>query len=87
MLGRSPRPVYLLGDGLPAHLPSVAADPQDVRVTPEPLWRPRAGVVARLGTALAAAGRFTDPERLVPVYIRKAEAEEKWDADHGERPG
>ncbi len=79
VLERSPRPVHLIGDGVTAHRRFI---PSDVVVTPAELWRPRAGVVARLGTAMATAGRFTDPDRLVPVYIRQAEAEEKWDATH-----
>ncbi len=79
VLERAPRPVYLMGEGLPYHLPGVMAG---VIVAPADLWRPRAAVVARLGVALAAAGRFVDPDQLVPTYIRKAEAEEKWDAAH-----
>ena len=80
VLARSPRPVHLVGDGIPAHRAFI---PADAIVTPADLWRPRAAVVARLGTALAARGQFIDADRLVPVYIRRAEAEEKWDAALG----
>ena len=80
LLARTPRPVWLLGEGIDVHRSSL---PADVTVTPPERWRPRAGVVARLGVALAAAGRFVDPDRFVPTYLRKAEAEEKWDAEHG----
>ena len=79
MLDRAPRPLSLLGEGLSYHPPAAAAG---VTVTPEALWRPRAATVARLGMALAAAGRFVEGDHLVPTYIRKAEAEEKWDATH-----
>ena len=48
-------------------------------LTPEESWRPRAAVVAYLGHALARAGHFTDPDRLTPLYLRRPEAEEKWE--------
>ena len=83
VLQRVPRPVYLIGEGLPAHQKHVPAQDAGVIVTEPDLWRPRAGVVARIGTAMAAAGRFTDPDLLLPTYIRKAEAEEKYEATHG----
>jgi hypothetical protein len=51
-----------------------------VTVTPPDLWRPRASVVARLGAATAARGEFADPDRLTPIYIRRPEAEEKYEA-------
>ncbi len=82
VLARAPRPVHLLGEGIPYHEKFLPGGDAGVVVTPAELWRPRAGVVARLGVALAAAGRFVDPDRLAPAYIRKAEAEEKWDAAH-----
>ena len=78
LLERSPRPVHLMGDGIPSHRQYIPAD-AGVIVTPPELWRPRAAVVARLGSALAAAGRFVDPDQLLPTYIRRAEAEEKYD--------
>jgi len=40
-LARSPRPVHLLGEGLPYHR-SAIPDDVGVIVTPEDLWRPRA---------------------------------------------
>ena len=36
--------------------------------------------VAELGNQLARAGQFADPVRLTPTYIRKPEAEEKFEA-------
>jgi tRNA threonylcarbamoyladenosine biosynthesis protein TsaB len=65
VLRRAPRPVHLLGEGIPY---------------PAELWRPRAGVVVELGWAMATAGRFTEPDQLLPAYIRIAEAQEKYDA-------
>ena len=79
LLRRAPRPVYLLGEGIPHHRHLVPPDEPDVVATDPDLWRPRAAVVAQLGTAMAAASQFVEPDQLVPAYIRKAEAEEKYD--------
>ena len=79
MLKRSPRPVHLLGEGIPYHREYIP-DEADVIVTDEKLWRPRASVVAKLGFEMARRGEFVDPDRLVPIYIRRPEAEEKWEA-------
>ena len=79
MLERSPRPVHLIGEGLPHDRAGIPADDVNVIVAPEESWRPRASVVARLGYALARAGHFTDADRLTPTYLRRPEAEEKWE--------
>jgi tRNA threonylcarbamoyladenosine biosynthesis protein TsaB len=79
MVARSPRPVYLLGEGIPFHEAFVAKE-QGVYMTPPESWRARAGAVAKLGMAMAESGEFVDPFALVPVYIRKPEAEEKLEA-------
>lgn len=85
MLARAPRPVHLVGEGIPYHRAAIddaiAAGPAgDIVVAPEPDWRGRASTVARLGAALAAAHRFADPLTLTPLYVRLPEAEEKWQA-------
>ena len=82
MLARSPRPVYLLGEGVPYHRSFIPADDPSVIVTPAESWRPRAAAVALEGRRLAAEGHFTDPDRLAPLYIRRPEAEEKWEQTH-----
>lgn len=80
MLGRAPRPVHLLGEGIPYHREPIAAaaaaDP-GVVVCDEALWAARASVVARLGREMAQRGQFADVDRLTPLYIRPPEAEEK----------
>jgi tRNA A37 threonylcarbamoyladenosine modification protein TsaB len=73
-----------LGEGIPFHRAAIPADPR-IKVTAEDLWRARASVVARLGAAMAERGQFTDAPKLAPVYIRRPEAEEKW--DHRGGPG
>lgn len=79
ILARAPRPIHLLGEGIPYHRQSIPTDDPQVIVTPEATWRPRAAVVAQLGWNLARAAQFTDPDRLTPVYLRRPEAEEKWE--------
>lgn len=82
ILSGAPRPVHLLGEGIPHHQKFIPADDPGIIVTPPERWRPQAGVVARLGTAMAGAGRFIDPDSFTPIYIRKPEAEEKWETLH-----
>lgn len=85
MLGRAPRPVHLIGEGLPYHEKFVPKE-EGVIVTDESLWRARASVVARLGVAMAKRNEFSDPFRLAPIYIRPPEAEEKWEANRAGVP-
>jgi len=47
-------------------------------VMPEETWNPRAGQVHQIGRRMAKEGRFTPPRELVPLYIRRPEAEEVW---------
>jgi tRNA threonylcarbamoyladenosine biosynthesis protein TsaB len=81
MLASSPRPVHLLGEGVPYHRKFIPADP-GIIVTDEARWRPRAAAVASRGWRRARVGEFTDPDRLTPTYIRRPEAEEKWELNH-----
>jgi hypothetical protein len=32
---------------------------------------------------MSAAGQFTEPDKLTPLYIRRPEAEEKWEEMRG----
>lgn len=45
---------------------------------PPDFMSPSAASVAMLGARMAGEGRFADPAQLVPLYIRKSEAELKW---------
>ncbi len=80
MLARTPRPVHLLGEGIPYHDKFIPKKDPGVIVTSPDTWRARAGVVAAIGMAMAQQKQFADPDRLTPLYIRKPEAEEKWEA-------
>jgi len=77
VLGRVPRPVHLLGEGIPHHRCFIPPLDAEVLIIDESLWRPRAEMVAKLGWQLAQDGRFTEAMQLVPIYIRRPEAEEK----------
>lgn len=77
VIAKSPRPVHLVGEGIPYHRAAVPMD-APVVLTEESAWRARAGVVAKLGAEMAGRGEFADPWTLVPTYIRLPEAEEKW---------
>jgi tRNA threonylcarbamoyladenosine biosynthesis protein TsaB len=79
MLERAPRPVHLVGEGIPYHEKFIPRADAEVIATPAELWRPRARVVAMIGEEMARARQFRDPARFAPIYIRKPEAEEKWE--------
>ena len=83
ILARSPRPVHLLGEGIPAHQKFLPTGDDSIVVTAPENSRPRATAVAEEGFRMARAGLFTDPDHLRPIYIRKPEAEEKWEQAHG----
>jgi hypothetical protein len=78
MLERAPRPVHLLGEGLPQHEKHLPPGGSSIISLPPDSWRAQASQVARVGYALARQGCFVDPDRLVPLYIRRPEAEEKY---------
>ena len=80
MLNRAPRPVHLLGEGIPHHTRFIPTNDPEIIITPEPTWRARARAVAELGRPLGRSNHYTNPDRLTPIYIRKPEAEEKWEA-------
>jgi tRNA threonylcarbamoyladenosine biosynthesis protein TsaB len=80
VLARVPRPVHLLGEGIPYHRKYVPPEDASVVMTPEDNWRPRAAAVAEVGSGMARLGRITDPMALTPIYIRRPEAEEVFEA-------
>jgi len=72
-------PALILGPGVPKGRQALAA----FDLAPEELWAARPAVVARLGWELHELGRYADPLRLEPVYIRPPEAQEIWERKHG----
>jgi len=79
ILAKSPRPVHLIGEGIPYHRKFIPASDPEIHIADESLWRPQASTVATLGWRMARNGEFTDVMKLGPIYIRRPEAEEKLD--------
>ncbi|MEX0775755.1 MAG: tRNA (adenosine(37)-N6)-threonylcarbamoyltransferase complex dimerization subunit type 1 TsaB [Phycisphaeraceae bacterium] len=75
LLQRGPRPLALLGDPLPD---GDGITDDQVTTLPADLARPHSDAVWRLGRTAAAAGGFTDPLALAPLYAREPEAVELW---------
>lgn len=69
-------PIALLGDGLLYHKDKFRSE--GTIVLDEKYWSPQAQNVHALGCQMALAGKFADPLKLTPTYIRRPEAEEKW---------
>ena len=69
-----------LGEGLAYH--GDAVERAGLRLLPDALNRPRAEVVHRIGYREAREGRYDDPTGMVPLYIRRPEAEEVWERRH-----
>lgn len=77
-LSRCPQPVAVLGEGIPRHREAIEA--AGATILPEALWPGRAEHVLAVGLDLAGANQFTPARELVPLYIRRPEMEERWEA-------
>lgn len=82
-LAACPRPLAVLGEGIPYHREAI--DAGGVRVLDQALWSGRGDNVLRVGLPLARDGEYTPAGDLVPLYIRRPEAEEKWKQLHPEK--
>lgn len=87
IIARAPRPLYLIGEGIPYHAAAIPADDPELIATSPDLWRARAAMVAEVGVQRAREGDYADPMSLTPIYIRLPEAEEKWLADQAAQRG
>jgi tRNA threonylcarbamoyladenosine biosynthesis protein TsaB len=85
MLTRSPRPICLLGEGIPFHEKFVPREDAGVFISPPDTWQARAAVVARIGMKMTAADQFAEAFGLTPMYVRKPEAEEKYEQMHRQK--
>jgi len=77
LLAGAPRPLAVTGEGLARHAP--VFEQAGVQVLEESLWRPCAACVHKLGWRMAQQGQFTEAGNLVPLYVRRPEAEELWE--------
>jgi len=71
----------VLGEGIDYH--SEAIEKSGATVLDKSLWPGRAENVYHVGITMANAGQYTDAGDLLPLYIRRPEAEEKWEKRHG----
>ncbi|GMU36147.1 MAG: tRNA (adenosine(37)-N6)-threonylcarbamoyltransferase complex dimerization subunit type 1 TsaB [Phycisphaerae bacterium] len=83
----------VIGDGVTE--PLARARLENFRMLPPDFARPEAAEVLALGHARARQNRFDEPGNLIPIYVRRPEAEERWEARNpdkqparqDERPG
>lgn len=80
-----PQPLAILGEGIGYH--RAAIDACGVHVLAPELWWPRAEHVYQVGQVLCRQGICTPGNDLMPLYIRRPEAEEKWEQLHGASQG
>jgi len=80
-LDRCPQPLAVLGEGIAYH--QEAIDESGATILDQGLWVPRAEHVYHAGMQTARAGAYTPGGVLLPLYIRRPEAEEKWEQLHG----
>ncbi len=78
-LSQAPRPLHILGEGIDYHRDAIAGSEGEIIEVDRPLWQAQAAMVHKLGWALAQSGAFIDRDLLLPIYLRKAEAEEVWE--------
>ncbi|MCH8150039.1 MAG: tRNA (adenosine(37)-N6)-threonylcarbamoyltransferase complex dimerization subunit type 1 TsaB [Planctomycetes bacterium] len=76
-LATRPKGSAVLGAGLTAHC--TAVERCGLVILPEALHRARAETVYALGLRMAQDGEIVQPRTLVPDYIRRPEAEERWE--------
>lgn len=67
----------VIGEGVEQHREAV--EKAGLHILSEDLWRPRAESVFLLGCELATRGALTPTRELVPMYVRRPEAEERWE--------
>jgi tRNA threonylcarbamoyladenosine biosynthesis protein TsaB len=88
LLSLSPRPLYVLGEGLNYHKKEFQSDSQVVWLDKE-YWNPLARNVLRCGYLREKAGLFVGAagqetvDTLVPIYLRRPDIVAKWQQLHG----
>ena len=75
--------VSVLGEGLVQHA-DVVRRIATATILKSICKAARAETVFKLGHELALAGKITPIEQLTPIYIRRPEAEERWEQRHGQ---
>ncbi len=87
LLSILPRPVIIFGDGVPPY--KDIFQQKDIFIDKEEKATPKAEYVALLGERAYESGRRCEIEKLMPLYLRRAEAIEKQNGqqttDHRQR--
>jgi tRNA threonylcarbamoyladenosine biosynthesis protein TsaB len=71
--------ITLCGDAAPTYLDRFPFG-EAVRVAPHGALLPRAWAIAAVGRSLLERGEGQNPDHLLPIYLRKSEAETLWEA-------
>ena len=80
LLSRLRGTTILIGTGLERHGEFISKRLGDrARIAPRTLWAPRGSAVAELARARLRAGKRPTRGQLKPLYVRRPDAEEKWD--------
>ncbi|NOX58042.1 MAG: tRNA (adenosine(37)-N6)-threonylcarbamoyltransferase complex dimerization subunit type 1 TsaB [Planctomycetes bacterium] len=77
-------PATVVGLGIERHREAVESV-SGISIAEGDLHHGRAEWVLRLGSMLAAQNQFISLDELTPIYIRKPDAEEKWEARQAEK--
>lgn len=72
--------VTFCGDVAGQYGPGMGLGDEVTRLAPAGAMLPKAWAVAEVGRSMLEQGQGLDPEALVPVYLRKSEAEQLWEA-------
>lgn len=75
-------PFWIVGEGIARH--REASEASGGHVLDEPYWTPSAEHVLAIARRMAAAGRFCQPEDIVPLYLRPPECEEVYERRRAE---
>ena len=75
--------LHLLGEGLKHHRAAFDHREGVVLLAPD-YWLPNAAGVHRCAWRRAQAGLFSKPDQLLPFYLRRPEAVERWEKLHPE---
>lgn len=81
LVERAPTPLSVVGEGIDYHHEALEA--AGVTICDRSLWTPSAARVLELGVGPADRDEFVPAGDLVPLYLRRPEAEEIWDKRHG----
>ncbi len=70
----------IMGEGVPYISEQIRHS--NLRILPDESFPALAHSVHELGHSAARQGRFDDPAKLIPIYVRRPEAEEIWERRH-----